>query len=348
MNKKIGAIILGGSGYGVGELLRYLILHPEVEVVSVTSASNVGEKVEELHPNLLGFYPDLVCQATIELEKLSKYQHGIVFSSLPHGTSSVELGKLLSQKIPANIHLIDLSGDLRLAEEKVHQAHYPDVEFNKSLRDQFEYVIPEINSLKNKKHISNPGCLSTAGAIALAPLTKLDLTGTVYIDAKTGTSGAGRSPQAAMHHPHRHGNFEAYKVLSHRHEPEIRQATGLSEKVDLAFVPHLLPVSRGIVATLFATLVDSTLSQAELEKHFKDYYQSAPFIRFRKQTPTLHDVVGTNFVDISVNKRASQVVVITALDNMGKGMAGQAIQNMNLLCGLDQTTGIKVPSLGVA
>lgn len=345
--KKIGVIILGGSGYGVGELLRYLIFHPEVEVLSVTSASSVGEKVEELHPNLLGFYPNLVCQSNIEIEKLSQFEHGVVFSSLPHGTSSVELIKLLEKGVPSNVHLIDLSGDFRLTDEVVHKNHYPDVEFSRSWRDQFEYLIPEISSSKKKTHISNPGCLSTAGAIALAPLVGLGLTGSVYIDAKTGTSGAGRSPQASMHHPHRDGNFEAYKVLAHRHEPEIRQATGLKAEIELAFVPHLLPVSRGIVATLFATLVDSKLTQAEAEKHFRKFYELSYFVRFRKVSPTLHDVVGTNFVDLSVKVRDKQIVVIAALDNMGKGMAGQAIQNMNLICGLEENVGLKVPSLGV-
>ena len=346
--KKIGAIILGGSGYGVGELLRYLTFHPEVEVVSVTSASNIGEKIEELHPNLLGFYPDLVCEGSIEIGKLKKFEQGVVFSSLPHGTSSVELSKLIVQGLPANIHLIDLSGDLRLTDEKVHLKHYPDVEFNPTIREQFEYVVPELGLPKKFTHISNPGCLSTAGALALAPLTKVKLTGAVYIDAKTGTSGAGRSPQASMHHPHRHGNFEAYKILSHRHEPEIRQATSLKSEIELAFVPHLLPVSRGILVTLFATLEIPDLSQAELEKHFKNFYSGKYFIRFRNQSPTLHDIVGTNFVDLSVNVRGSQVVIIAALDNLGKGMAGQAIQNMNLVCRLDQLSGLKLPSLGVA
>jgi N-acetyl-gamma-glutamyl-phosphate reductase common form len=346
--KKIGAIILGGSGYGVGELLRYLVFHAEVEVVAVTSASNVGERIEDLHPHLSGFYPNLACTAEVDLSLLSKFQYGVVFSSLPHGTSSVELGKILEKNIPANIHLIDLSGDLRLQDEETHLQHYPDIKFEKSLRSKFEYIIPEINQSELKGHISNPGCLSTAGAIALFPLTKLPLKGSVYIDAKTGTSGGGRSPQASFHHPHRHGNLIAYKVLSHRHEPEIRQATGLTAKVDLAFVPHLLPVSRGILVTLYATLEDKNLSQRELEDHFKKVYSGSYFVRYRKQTPSLHDVVGTNFVDLSVNIRDHQVVVIAALDNMGKGMAGQAIQNMNLVCGLDQSSGLKVPALGLS
>ena len=345
---KIGAIILGGSGYGVGELLRYLVFHPEVQIVSVTSASNIGEKVEALHPNLMGFYPDLVCEGEIDLKKISGFEHGVIFSSLPHGTSSVELTKLIEKGIPSNIQLIDLSGDLRLTDESIHNEHYPDVEFRKSTRDKFQLLVPEISAWDKMSYISNPGCHSTAGAIALAPLAKLSLNGSVYIDAKTGTSGAGRSPQASMHHPHRHGNFEAYKVLSHRHEPEIRQLAGLSSKVELAFVPHLIPVSRGILATVFATLEDSKMTPADMEQHFKDFYHKSYFVRFRKGSPSLHDVVGTNFVDISVSVRGDQVVVITALDNMGKGMVGQAIQNMNLVCGLQETCGLKVPSLGIS
>jgi N-acetyl-gamma-glutamyl-phosphate reductase len=346
---QIGAIILGGSGYGVGELLRYLKFHPEVEVVSITSASNVGERVEDLHPHLASFYPTLSCVDKIDLEKLRGFKNGIIFSSLPHGTSSQELGKLFSS-LPENLHCIDLSGDLRLQDENLHEEHYPDIPFQSELRKQFSYSIPELHPL-SARHVANPGCLSTASALALAPLVsgggKFSLQGSVAIDAKTGTSGAGRSPQASMHHPRRHGNFEAYKVLSHRHEPEIRQATGLPGKISLAFVPHLLPTSRGILVTLYAEFGRGDLSQRDVEDHFAEFYRDRRFIRLRKQTPNLQDVIGTNFADIAVTTRGAQVVVIAAIDNMGKGMAGQAIQNMNRLCGLKEETGLEFPSLGI-
>jgi len=341
--KAIGVTILGGSGYGAGELLRYLSFHPAAEVIEVVSSSNAGELVETLHPHLTGFYPELRCVNVASFP--GDFTRRVLFSSLPHGKSSEELARLIQKGLPARTHCIDLSGDLRLQNEEEHKRHYADVPFQREFRSQFCYLLPELffGTPLVCEHVSNPGCLAAAGALATAPLADLGVEGAVVIDAKTGTSGAGRSPQESMHHPHRHGNFEAYKILAHRHEPEIRQAAKLTETM---FVPHLLPVSRGIFVTAYATL-KTARTKEDLQAAYRQKYHGSPFIRMRERSPALHEVVGTNFCDIAIEVRGRQVAVMAALDNLGKGMAGTAIQNMNLLCGLEHDLGLKVPALGV-
>lgn len=332
--KKRAVAILGGTGYGAGELLRYLTFHPAVEVTQVISSSSVGERVTKAHPHLSGIYDSLSFTKEIEGNDL------IVFSSLPHGTSSAELLKLQERGVKG--HFIDLSGDLRLRSPELHERFYGEVPFQSEFRAQFSYSIPEIHG-ERQRHISNPGCLATAGALALWPLRQEEFLGSVVLDAKTGTSGAGRSPQASMHHPRRHGNCEAYKVLAHRHEPEIAQTVGVSR---LMFVPHLLPTSRGILVTLYGT-ISRAVSRDDMLQLFSAAYGRCPFIRLRDEPSSLNEVVGTNFCDISVFARENQVVVSAALDNLGKGMAGQAIQNMNLLLGLPEETGLLIPALGI-
>lgn len=343
--KKISATILGGTGYGAGELLRYLSYHPEAEVTQVVSSSNPGAKVGDFHPHLSGFYEDVVFSSAIDLSLAKRFERSVIFSSLPHGTSSEELFKLYETGLLENVHLIDLSGDLRIQDELEHKLFYSDVPFRREFRELFLYSIPELGFKVGKSHISNPGCLATAGALAAAPLKQLNLESAIIIDAKTGTSGAGKSPQAHIHHPRRHGNFEAYKVLSHRHEPEIRFAAGLGS-AETMFVPHLLPVSRGIFTTVYATLMNE-ISKEEAETHFQKFYGNSPFVRIKKSSPSLHEINGTNFCDIAVEVRGRQIVVMVALDNLGKGMAGQAIQNMNLVCELPQDAGLRIPALGV-
>jgi len=338
----VGAIILGGTGYGAGELLRYLSFHPEVQVTQVVSSSAVGADVASSHEHLRGFYDGL--RFTEGLNSELFLERNVVFSSLPHGTSSAELQKIADTHRSKNLHFVDLSGDLRLQDEGQHLCYYSEVPFNRDFRELFSYSIPELGR-PPKQHISNPGCLSTASILALWPLRNENVVGSIVVDAKTGTSGAGRSPQASMHHPRRDGNCEAYKVLAHRHEPEIAQGAALGGK-PLIFVPHLLPTSRGILVTCYLTL-ESPRSYSEVHDKFSAAYSGKGFIRIRTNPPALSEVVGTNFCDISFHVRNNQVVISAAIDNLGKGMAGQAIQNMNLLLGFDEGLGLKIPALGI-
>lgn len=345
--KRIGVAILGGTGYGAGELLRLLTAHPEVDIVSVTSRSSVGVRAVSVHTHLEGLF-DIEFTELPDLEKLSTYEHPVIIAALPHGASSRAVAALLEQPLPERTKVIDLSGDLRLEDPELHAAFYPDVDFAPEIRRRFLYGLPELGreEIRAASRVANPGCLATAGALALLPIAREQMEGSVIIDAKTGTSGAGRSPQASMHHPGRHANFEAYKALVHRHEPEIRQALGdaKGEKLRTMFVPHLLPISRGIFVTAYMTL---SSAEVPVEERYRSYYSVMPFVRIREGSPRLSDVIGTNFCDISVTVRDRQIVIMAALDNLVKGMAGQAVQNMNLMCGVDERVGLMTPSLGI-
>ena len=347
--KSIGCVILGGTGYGAGELLRLLVAHPHAEVISVLSQSQAGERIADTHRFLAGIN-DLKFESAINWNTLGDFERAVIFSSLPHQTSSRTLRALVAESSVPDLKLIDLSGDLRLRDESVHSQTYPEVEFDREFRSQFCFALPELNrkEISSARHISNPGCLSTASILTALPLTKLESKLRITFDAKTGTSGAGRNPQASIHHPTRHGNFEAYKILEHRHEAEIRQALGdiSGANIQTMFVPHLLPVSRGIFVTTYVTLSDP-ISETTLFELYESFYKSSPFIRMRSQSPTLHDVVGTNFCDITLRARGTQLVIMAALDNLGKGMAGQAIQNMNIALHLEETSGLLTPSLGI-
>ena len=194
--------------------------------------------------------------------------------------------------------------------------------------------------------VANPGCLATAAILAAAPLADAQFGGPLAIDAKTGSSGAGREPKDTTHHPTRHADFRAYKPLAHQHEPEILQALGdpLGQRIELSFVPQSMAVLRGVFATVHATLAEPTDTGA-LWQRYETFYAGSPFIRVVVGSPTLEDVVGSNFCDIGVAVRGRQVVVMSALDNLIKGMAGAAIEKMNLMCGLPETTGLWTPSL---
>lgn len=356
--KKIGVAIVGGTGYGAGEILRILSYHNEVSVVSAVSASNAGALISDYHSHLSGFY-DGRFTSDVDFTELNKYEHKVIFLSLPHGASSTELLKLMPVIERENIKVIDLSGDFRLTHQTTHEQHYSSSPFLPDLRSRFVYGLTETNrkAIRDARFIANPGCLATACILCAAPVLASGFTDerdnrpkierSLIFDAKTGTSGAGRSVQQITHHPHRASNFNAYKVLCHRHEPEIVQGLSMvaDHSVNTFFVPHLLPVSRGIFVTMYVTL-DSDLTASALEETYRHFYRDSSFVRMRENSPILSDIVGTNFVDISLVSRGRQVVVMGALDNLVKGMAGQAIQNMNIMCSLSETTGLLAPSLG--
>lgn len=348
MIKNIGVAILGGTGYGAGELLRLFVAHPQVEVVSVVSSSKVGQEIACTHPHLQGFYDNRLV-AGIDFDRLSNYEHKIVFVSLPHGVSSREVLALIDKVHESGVKLIDLSGDFRLHNEDIHLLHYPESPFAEEVRNLFVYGLPELNrkAIERTTLIANPGCLASACALATAPIIASGYTNSIVFDAKTGTSGAGRTPTEVTHHASRTSNFSAYKILSHRHEPEIQQALQLisETEIETLFVPHLLPTTRGIFVTAYFSF-ENELQTRGLAESAQSFYRHAPFVRYRTGSPELQHVIGTNFFDFSVVVRGRQVVVLGAVDNLVKGMAGMAIQNMNLLCGLPESVGLLTPSMG--
>jgi N-acetyl-gamma-glutamyl-phosphate reductase len=358
MTERIHVAILGGTGYGAGELLRLLTHHPRVRVVAVSTTSQAGEAIGRVHPHLRGFYDDVALSADVPWERLLDAPRAVVFSSLPNGVSGAAVERVLFEAkqrgAEDRLRVIDLSGDLRLKDPVEHRRHYPETLPHEPYREQAVYGLTEMNraALAEARLVANPGCLATAAILAAAPLVRLGVSGMLAIDTKTGSSGSGRQLKETTHHPTRHADFRAYKALAHQHEPEIVQALSASMQASgpdsfaapqLSFVAQSMDAARGIFATVHATL-GRAISQADLLRHYERFYAGSRFIRLADGSPTLQDVVGSNFCDIGIAVRERQVIVMAALDNLVKGMAGAAIQNMNVLCGLDETTGLWTPS----
>ncbi|MEW6253170.1 MAG: N-acetyl-gamma-glutamyl-phosphate reductase [Planctomycetota bacterium] len=363
MTRPIHAAILGASGYGAGELLRLLTQHPAVEVTSVTSTSQVGERIATVHPHLRAFY-DLPISAAVDYERLLSAEHAVVFSALPNGASGAALDNILRDLEhsgrAACVKLIDLSGDLRLHDTTVRRQHYPETPELATLRQSCIYGLPELcrDEVRRTRLIANPGCLASAAILALAPLLLRRTSdgscepaapafrGAIAIDATTGSSGSGRQLKETTHHPTRHADYRAYKPLAHQHEPEILQALGdpRGERLQLSFVPHSTDAARGIAVTAHVPLPDG-FDPGDLAARYAEFYEPCPFVRLTPEPPSLQNVVGSNFCDIAVATRGRQVVAMAALDNLVKGMAGTAIQNMNLMCGLPETTGLWFPAM---
>ncbi len=352
VTRRIHVVILGARGYGAGELLRLLTQHEAVEVVCVTSTSCAGECVARVHPHLREFYDDLIVARAIDKERLFGTEHSVVFSALPHGASGAAVDKILgeceSEVRSGRLKVVDLSGDFRLQDEELHQRYYPQSPLIRRCRGDFVYGLPELfrDEIRSSRCIANPGCLATASILAAAPLVRAGFcTGKVVVDAKTGSSGSGRALKETTHHPTRHSDFRAYKPLEHQHMPEILQAWGdpHGRRIDLSFVAQSVPTARGIFVTVHLTLPERGEADA-LRREYEVFYEAAPFVRVVDDSPALQNVVGSNFCDVSVACRGRNVIAMAALDNLVKGMAGTAIQNMNLMCGLPETTGLWSPS----
>lgn len=346
----INVCILGARGYGAGELLRLLAGHPSARVVAVCSQSLEGEPVTRAHPHLRGFYDRLDVSRGVDLAALADADGAVVFTALPHGESGAAAERMARDAEAAGIdgavRVIDLSGDLRLRDEGMHRRHYPESPVLSRLRERAVYGLPELNAnaVRGARVIANPGCLAIASILACAPLA--GSVRSIAIDAKTGSSGSGRSLKETTHHPTRHADFRAYKPLTHQHEPEILQALGdpLGQRLELSFIAQSMDVTRGIFVSAHAELAEPT-TEEELRRRYETFYASRPFVRIGEGSPTLQDVVGSNFCDIGLAARGRRVIAMAAIDNLIKGMAGTAIQNMNLMFGLEEATGLWTPSL---
>jgi N-acetyl-gamma-glutamyl-phosphate reductase len=351
MMDKINVGIIGASGYGAGELLRLLATHPHVNIVAAVTSSAAGVSLGDLHPNLSGDIATLKCSSDLDRALFSdSKQPCCIFTALPHGLSgSLALSLHRDEKLAA-LRVIDLSGDLRLKNHELAQSWYPETEFVQSERNAIVYGLAEINhrKIKSARLIANPGCLASAAILGLAPLMSSTFSASIVIDAKTGTSGAGRTPQEAFHHPSMHANCNSYKVLEHRHEPEIREILGdpFATRIETAFVPTVIPTSRGIYASCYVTS-DQLPDEETLFTMYKDFYKSALFVQVSSKIPELRSVIGSNRCLISLKKRGRMLFVAVALDNLIKGMAGSAIQNMNIACGLNEELGLTTSGLGI-
>jgi N-acetyl-gamma-glutamyl-phosphate/LysW-gamma-L-alpha-aminoadipyl-6-phosphate reductase len=332
---KIG--IYGGSGYGGSELLRILLFHPNAEIVFVTANEHAGKSVREVHRNLSGLTKLIFRTAPQDEEALVDLD--CVFLALPHGQAMDVVPHL-----PGKVKVVDLSGDFRLRDPKVFAQHYGRAHTAMQTQSEFVYGLTETNreAIRGARLIANPGCFATSTLLGLAPLVANGLiSGRVIVDAKTGSSGSGAKAAANTHHPQRMNSFYAYKPFTHQHVPEIEQelqSVG-DWQSELVFMTHSLPVSRGIFASIYVE-AKADLTEERLSSIFEEFYQDSFFVRLVKGSPDINWVKTTNFCDLGFATRGRQVVIFSAIDNLVKGAAGQAVQNMNLMFGLDEKTGL--------
>lgn len=331
MKLRVG--IFGGSGYGGAELLRLLLVHPHAEIALVTANEHAGKPVAEVHKNLYGLTDLSFTRAPEDLAGLRDLD--FVFLSLPHG-QAIDVVPRLSP----DVKVIDLSGDFRLRDRETFEQHYKREHTAFAEQKDFVYGLTETNRarVRQAKRISNPGCFATATLLGLAPLVSKNLlSGRVIVDAKTGSSGSGAKPASNTHHPQRMNSFYAYKPFTHQHVPEIEQelrAVG-DFTSELVFMTHSLPVSRGIFASIYVEMRDE-INAEQARDLFAEFYRDSFFVRLVEGSPDINWVKTTNFCDISFAARGRQLVVFSAIDNLVKGAAGQAVQNMNLMAGLDE------------
>ena len=339
--------IIGGSGYVGGELLRLLLLHPQVEVTMVTSRQSAGEYIFNSHPNLRGLTQlKFVPQDIAELQK----NCDLVFTATPHGGSVNLVPKLLE----AGLKVIDMSADFRLKNPADYETWYGWKHAHPELLQEAAYGLPELHreEIKKARLIGCPGCMATATILALVPIIKADLVEKNHIvaDLKVGSSGGGSKPTAASHHPERFGGVRPYKVVGHRHIGEIEQElTALTnEPVVVSFSPHAVNMVRGILATIHA-FPKQPITAKDVWKALRGAYEGEPFIRFVKyqkgcyQLPDPKVTLGTNYCDIGfeLDPHANRLLMFSAIDNMTKGASGQGVQCLNLMMGIDETTGLK-------
>ncbi|AFD01093.1 N-acetyl-gamma-glutamyl-phosphate reductase [Methanocella conradii HZ254] len=328
--------IIGGTGYTGGELLRLLCMHPMAEVTVVTSRSQAGKPLEAIHPNLKGLMD-------LRFEDLDPAAIGdkcdVVFTAVPHGAAMSVVPGL----VDAGLRVIDLSADYRLPAEvfeRVYKKKHLDPRPN-------VYGLPELHAeeIKNATVVGNPGCYPTGAILAGAPLVRAGVVERIVFDSKSGISGAGQEPSETTHYPNVAENIRAYNITTHRHKAEIEQELGaLSPNARFSFTPHVIPSVRGILTTAHV-FVNRPMATEEVQSIYEEFYADKPFVRMNK--PSLANVRGSNFCDISfeVDEGTDRIVVVSAIDNMVKGAAGQAIQNMNIMYGLDERTGIWMSGL---
>jgi N-acetyl-gamma-glutamyl-phosphate reductase len=333
--------IVGSTGYGGVELHRLLSNHPNVVHCILYSSSLEGAPYAEQYPHLFNLSHEVVNPIKIEEMK----QLDFVFLAVPSGVS-----KELSQKIIGEkAKVIDLSGDLRLKNPQEYEEWYKGESAATDILQKAVYGLTECNrqSIQEAELIANPGCFPTATLLGLAPLFHHELVEphSIIIDAKTGLSGAGRKATQSSHFSETQENLRIYKVHQHQHTPEIEQQLKEwnSEAGPITFTTHLIPMTRGIMSTMYTEL-KSTYTTEQLHNIYQDYYEKHPFIRIRPvgQFPSTKEVFGTNFCDIAIkaDPRTNRVTIVSVIDNLLKGAAGQAVQNMNLMLGLDETTGL--------
>ena len=341
MKKK--AAILGASGYTGGDLLRFLLMHPHAEVAYLTADKHAGRNISDVFPHLRGFLD-------LRLEPLDPAalpgDIDVVFLALPHGESA----RVVRELYEKDLKIIDLGADFRLS-RKVYQEWYGDHPCPE-LIEEAVYGLPEINRsrIKDTKLIANPGCYPTSAILGLAPLLNEGLIepDTIVVDSKSGVSGAGRSPSLDYHFCEVNEGVKAYKVGEHRHMPEIEEVLSVysGNGVSVSFTPHLIPMDRGILSTIYVRLKKKRTT-AQLISLFEEHYGGERFVRISPENvyPSTSQVRGSNFCDIGmkVDEGKKTAVIVSVIDNLVKGASGAAVQNMNIMMGFEESAGLEIP-----
>ena len=345
------AIVLGGTGYVAGELLRLLAGHPFLRVEAVLSDSQAGGTVEAAFPHLAGCYPGLAFSGREDLARLTgERETAAILCAAPHGAAAPLLDEALTaaERAGSAVKVVDVSADFRFADGEAYQSVYKHAHGAPGRLGEFRCAVPEHLAETPAGHVGHPGCFVTATLLAAVPLLKLGLVEPrLSVVAVTGSTGAGRKPTDTTHHPARRSNLFAYSPLAHRHEPEMRALAAAASGVEaeIFFTPQSGPFARGIYATLQGRLA-RPMETEEVRRALSDFYAGAPFVDVLADPPRLQDVVGTNRARISAAVSGDHLVVFSAIDNLVKGAAGGAIQWMNRLLGFPEKSGLTGPGLG--
>jgi N-acetyl-gamma-glutamyl-phosphate reductase common form len=350
-SEPIPAIVLGGTGYVAGELLRLIAGHPNLGLAGILSDSQPGEPVAKAFGHLAPAYPDTKFASLEEIEGLvARLPRCAIFSAAPHGASAALIDKLLTRAEAAGTRpsVVDISADYRYETDAAYARVYKHAHGAPARLKQFTCAVPEHLAASPTPHIAHPGCFATAILLASVPLLKLGIVRpTLFVSGVTGSTGSGRKPVEGTHHPQRHSDMYAYNPLAHRHAPEVAACAAAASGVNahFAFVPHSGPFARGIHVTVQTELAVPR-SQAELLEALTKFYAHSHFVSVGAAAPRIKDVAGSNYARLSVASDGSTVAVMSVLDNLNKGAAGGAVQWMNRLLGLPETAGLMAPAAG--
>jgi N-acetyl-gamma-glutamyl-phosphate reductase common form len=347
----IPVIVLGGTGYVAGELLRLVAAHPHLQLQAVLSDSQPGEAVAKSFPHLAPLYPQLTFASLEQVtQHVSSLPRSAILSAAPHGVAAKLIDGLLAEAEAAGTQpsVVDISADYRYASAAAYEAVYKHAHGAPHRIAQFSCAVPEHLSELRTPHVAHPGCFASAVLLASVPLLKLGLIQPqLFVCGVTGSTGSGRTPGPGTHHPQRHSDLYAYNPLSHRHTPEITALALAASAVpaQFNFVPHSGPFARGIHVTVQA-VARQPLQTADLLAAFGEFYRDRPFVRVAREAPHIKDVAGSNYAFLSATASGNSVAVMCAIDNLVKGAAGGAMQWLNRRFGLEETTGLAAPAAG--
>jgi N-acetyl-gamma-glutamyl-phosphate reductase common form len=347
----IPAVVLGGTGYVAGELLRLIGTHPRLKLAAVMSDSAAGQPVAAAFPHLVSTYPQEHFCSEAQVQKLlCEAPQAAVFCAAPHGASAGVIDRLLTgaEQAGTGTRVVDLSADFRYASAATYEAVYQHPHGAPHRLAQFSCALPEHLAQLHTRHVGHPGCFATAILLASVPLLAAELiTPALFVSGITGSTGSGRKPADATHHPLRHADLYSYGALTHRHVPEViacaRAASG--REAELAFVPHSGPFARGVHVTVQAT-ARRPLDTATVLATLREFYARAPFVHVAERAPHVKEVATSNYAHLSAVARGNTVTVLCAIDNLVKGAAGGAIQWMNRMLDLPETAGLTAAAPG--